>query len=75
MVALGATEFTTDHQELAGFPVRITTYRVGEGYHCRIDNVSPGATIARASGSTAIEARDEATTSAQERLLRTRRRT
>ena len=34
----------------------IETYKLGDVYHCTIDNVDPGARFARAEGSTSEEA-------------------
>ena len=31
--------------ELAGFPVNVTSYRIGDKHICLIDNVSPGAQV------------------------------
>ena len=49
---------------IAGFEVEITTYRLGGRYFCRVDNVDPGATIARGNGETLEQARDAAFDSA-----------
>jgi len=66
-----------DHREspfeLAGWPVRMVSYKLGETYIAKIDNVSPGAQIARAEGVTRDEAESRATEEAQKRLQRTRR--
>ena len=36
-----------EHQEremeIEGWPVHLTSYRIGETFHCTADNVSPGA--------------------------------
>jgi hypothetical protein len=39
--------------EVAGWPVNLTSYRVGDVFHCKADNVSPGAALARTTGATA----------------------
>lgn len=61
-----------DHQEerivLDGWPVLVTTYRVGERYYCHVANTDPGATIARAAGSDAEEAKRNALAVAGRRL-------
>jgi ribosomal protein S12 methylthiotransferase accessory factor YcaO len=41
-------------------------------YYCTVDNVDPGAVIARAKGATREEAEAEAIAKAKERLLQTR---
>ena len=47
-----AEEYSTRIQELDGWKVRLTSYRLGNTYHCTADNVDPGAWIARAQGAT-----------------------
>jgi hypothetical protein len=68
-----AEEYLERQLEIGGWPVRLTSYRFGETYYCKADNVSPGAWIARASGSTREQAEKEALAIAQRRLLRTLR--
>lgn len=67
----------SDHSErtleLAGWPVRLTTYKLGDTYHCTADNVSPGARIARTEGATKEEAEQKAIELAEKRLSRTRK--
>lgn len=58
---------------LAGWDVTIITYKIGDQYHCVIDNVSPGATLARTEGSTLEQAETDAIGIAEERLSNTRR--
>jgi hypothetical protein len=58
--------------ELAGWPVRITSYKLREEWRCEIDNVSPGATISRATGPTREAAIETATQKAAQRLGRQR---
>jgi len=66
-----------EHQErrleIAGWPVHVTSYRIGETFHCTADNVSPGANLARTSGATREEAEAKAIERAGERLKQTRR--
>jgi hypothetical protein len=59
--------------EVDGWPVRLTSYRLGETYYCKADNVSPGGQIARTSGATREEAEQVALAKARERLAQTRR--
>lgn len=58
---------------LAGWPVKIVSYRIGGTHYCHIDNVSPGATISRANASSREEAEEEAVARAAGRLEKTRR--
>jgi hypothetical protein len=69
---LKAEEHNRVEVELGGWPAGVTTYRIGETWICKIDNVSPGAVVARARGSTKNEAVDAATQSAARRLAATR---
>ena len=46
--------------EIAGWEVNLRTYQIGDTYHCKADNVSPGANIARSSGKTRDEAEQKA---------------
>jgi hypothetical protein len=66
-----------EHQErkleIEGWPVHLTSYRIGEVYHCTADNVSPGANLARTRGATREEAENKAIQHATERLSQTRR--
>ena len=59
--------------DLAGWPITIETYRLGNVYHCSIANVDPGARFARADGSTREEAEQRALEKAQRYLAQTRR--
>jgi hypothetical protein len=59
--------------EIDGWPVRLTSYRVGDQYVCQADNVSPGACLARISASTAEEAESQAISKARHLLSKTKR--
>jgi hypothetical protein len=59
---------------LAGWEVHLTTYRLGNIYHCKADDVSPGAALARTSGATREEAESKAIERAEQLLKRTHRR-
>jgi len=59
--------------EFAGWPVNISSYRLGTVWHAKADNVSPGASLARASGSTRDEAEASVVKRAEELLGRTKR--
>jgi hypothetical protein len=68
-----AEEFQERKLELAGWPVNLTSYRLGEVWHAKADNVSPGAALCRTMASTREEAEQEAIKKATELLARTRR--
>lgn len=50
------------------FQVRIVSYRLGEEFYCTVDNVDPGAVIARSKGVTRAEAEARALERAIPRL-------
>jgi len=72
-VSMRAEEHSTRTLEIEGWKVRLTSYRLGDSYHCIADNVDPGAWIARAQGATREEAESRASELAHEMLARTRR--
>jgi len=59
--------------ELEGWPVNVTSWRLGETWHAKADNVSPGAALARITAATKEEAEERAIARARELLSRTRR--
>jgi hypothetical protein len=59
-------------EQLAGWPVGIVSYKLGDRYICVIDNVSPGARLARAEDATRADAEHKALAAAARRLARTR---
>ena len=67
-----AEDYQRRRQELAGWPVGIVSYKLGDRFICEIDNVSPGARVARAEGSTREEAERAAIATAERRHGRTR---
>jgi hypothetical protein len=69
-----AEEYQEKKMELAGWPVNITSYRIGEEWHSKADNVSPGAALCRTTGATREEAEQKAIARATELLGRTQRR-
>jgi hypothetical protein len=68
-----AEEFQERKLELAGWPVNLTSYRLDGEWHCKADNVSPGAALARTKGATREEAEQKAIARAEELLKRTKR--
>jgi len=65
-------EFQERKVEIRGWPVNLTSYRLGEVYHSKADNVSPGAALARTTGATREEAEKKAIERAEQLLARTR---
>ncbi len=60
--------------DIEGWPVKVTSYQVGDKYICQADNVSPGACLARFSAATAEEAEAQALSKARHLLGKTQRR-
>jgi hypothetical protein len=71
--AVKPEEYSRRQQELIGWPIAIESYKLGDVYHCTIANVDPGARIARAEGSTRVEAEQRALEKAERYLAQTRR--
>ena len=67
-------QFAERQIELNGWPVRLTSYKVGDKYVCQADNVSPGACLARFSAGTPEEAEAQAISKARHLLGKTKRR-
>jgi hypothetical protein len=65
-------EYQERKTEIAGWPVNLASYRVGDVFHCKADNVSPGAALARTTGATREEAEKKALDRAAQLLSRTR---
>jgi len=66
-------EHSTRTLEVEGWQVRLTSYKLGDVYHCTADNVDPGAWIARTQGATREEAEQKALDRARQLLGRTKR--
>lgn len=69
-----AQTFAERQIEIDGWPVRLTSYRIGDRYICQADNVSPGALLARFSADNAEDAESQAISKARHLLGKTRRR-
>lgn len=68
-----AEEYERRRDQLEGWDVHVTVYRIGERWFCKVDNVSPGAIVARAEGTERAEAVAAAVARARTRLAATRR--
>lgn len=71
---LQSAHFEEREIDIDGWPVKLTSYRVGDKYVCQADNVSPGAVLARFSADTAEEAESQALSKARHMLGKTKRR-
>lgn len=67
-----AEAYQRRREELAGWPVGIASYRLGERFICQIDDSGSGARLARAEGPTREAAERDAVATAERRLARTR---
>jgi hypothetical protein len=63
-----AEEYRVESKEIAGQHVKVTSYRIGDLYHCHVANADPGATVARAEAATREEAERAAVAKAAARL-------
>ncbi len=59
--------------QAAGWEINVTSYQLGDRYYCTVDNVSPGAWIAKTEGATREEAEKKALDRATELLAKTRK--
>ncbi len=73
MDTVKAEQFHERQIDIEGWPVKLTSYRVGEKYVCQADNVSPGACLARISAATPEEAESQAISKARHLLSKTKR--
>ncbi len=70
---MNAEEYSERQVEVEPWQVKLTSYRLGDVYHCKADNVSPGASLARTTGATREEAEQKALDRARQLLARTHR--
>jgi hypothetical protein len=63
-----AEEYKTERRTVAGVNIDITTYKIGDRYHCHVTNADPGATVARAEADTREMAEQLALAKAKDRL-------
>jgi hypothetical protein len=65
--------FSERKVDVDGWQVNLTTYQLGEKWHTKADNVSPGAALARVVADTREDAEARALARAKELLSRTKR--
>ena len=68
-----AEQYKEVKDQIAGWPVKIISYKVGSAYHVSIHNQEPGAWICKKEAATLEAAEKEARERAAELLGRTRR--
>nr|WP_283814628.1 adenylate/guanylate cyclase domain-containing protein [Bradyrhizobium australiense] len=69
---LHADGYQRRKQRLGGWEIGVISYKLGNRYRCEVDNVSPGARLARGEGPTRAEAEAQALNEARKLLARTR---
>jgi len=47
-----AEDYNERQVDVEPWQVKLTSYKLGDVYHCKADNVSPGAALARSTGAT-----------------------
>ena len=67
-----AAKYSKRQEQVGRWKVNIVSYKLGDQYYCTVDNVEPGATLARGKGSTREEAEKKALERAKELLAKTR---
>jgi hypothetical protein len=68
-----AEGYAKRRQPLGDWTIEIETYQLGEVFYCSINNVDPGARLARAEGATREEAESKALEKAERYIKQTRR--
>jgi hypothetical protein len=68
-----AEDYSERRLELEGWPVNVSSYRVGGKWHAKADNVSPGAALSRAEGDSKEAVKASVIERARDLLSRTRR--
>jgi hypothetical protein len=72
MPSLRSEHYQRRQANVDGWRVGIVSYKLGGRFICEIDNIDPGAGLARAEGATREAAEQAAMVTAQRRLARTR---
>ena len=68
MSTLQPQEYRERRESVPPFKIHIVSYRLDGTFYCSVDNVDPGANIARAEAPTRDEAEMKAVAKAKERL-------
>lgn len=68
-----AEDYSRRQLDVAGWPIIVETYKLGDVYHCAVASVDAGARFARADGATRDEAERRALEKAERYLAQTRR--
>ncbi|MCM8812111.1 MAG: hypothetical protein NC910_03560 [Candidatus Omnitrophica bacterium] len=68
-----AQEYHERKEQLAGWPVKIVSYRLGSTYYVSVHNEEPGAWIVKCEGQTLADAESKARRQAEEALAKVKR--
>jgi hypothetical protein len=71
-LALRAEELAAHEQELGGWTVRVSSFRLGDRWYASVESLDAGARIARGEAATRAEAEGIALEKAAQRLAKTR---
>jgi hypothetical protein len=66
-------EYRSRQEEHLGWRMNVVSYRLGQRFHCTVDDFDPGARLARGEGATRAEAEQQALEKARRYLGKTRR--
>jgi len=69
---LWAEDYRSQEEDVAGWKVTVISYRLGDRYHCVVENAGAGARLARGEGSSREEAQAQGLERARRRLSRTK---
>jgi len=67
-----AEEYSSRYEQVGQWRINIVSYKLGDEFICTVNNVEPGATLARAQAATREEAEKEAISKAEHMLAKTR---
>jgi hypothetical protein len=70
--ALRPEDYRKREESAGQWKLNVVSYKLGDKYLCSVDNVSPGATLARAEGKTREEAEAKALNKARKMVKKTR---
>ena len=65
-------EYSSRYEQVGRWKINIVSYKLGDQYICTVNNVEPGATLARGQGATREEAEKSAIEKAEHMLAKTR---
>ena len=65
---LRTEKYAVENREISGVSVCVSSYQIGDRFYCHVENLDPGATIARADGAVREEAVQLAIAKATDRL-------